>query len=362
MPSLEDVRERIAAVEAEIRAREKIPLSGRTIIACHTLPYVCNLVAAGPESPLLEVEIQPGDTITMPQALHSPTALDKPAETWAALSDGTPKPAESGLLAQQGSETPSRGSGSSQASSFAAAPLRVFSATQPKHSSGTFTPSRPPSPTPSQQYFPPISLAKTVPHRDDMPAKLLTSPAPHRWVLQPRRGHAALNAGIRSLADRRVVLIAWPGDLRNSRGEHIESKSLNDEQKHSLEEGLTRLAHGNGSDGHTGIECKPVWLDDREASLHYEGFCKGSVLIVRCSWRYRSLCSVHKATSGRCSITCPCRNIRTRRPKARPGRRTSRSTTPLPSASRQRTRKATWCGSKTTSETAHSCAATGSDP
>lgn len=293
MPSLDDVRERIAALESEIRGKDKVPLTGHIIMACHTLPYVCNLREAGSEACTAPVEIQPGDNVTMPQGLHTPTSVERTAENWPTL--GEPVQSPELLASVRHLNSPGTNSASSRTSSVnpsradTPGPLRAFTAKRlSQHPpSGSITPSRPPSPSPSQPYFPPVPNGSTHRADDSAPPSRSSSLHNFKWVLQPRRGHAALNAGIRSLADRQMTLVAWPGDLRDNDGAPMDSRCLTAEQRHSLEDGLSQLAQGSGDEGspgsasdgpaRVGIRCKPVWLDDREASLHYEGFCKGYV-------------------------------------------------------------------------------------
>lgn len=365
MPSLDDVRERIGALEAEIQSKDKVPLTGHIIMACHTLPYVCNLREASPESPTPQMEIQPGDNVTMPQGLHTPTGTDRTIEQWPVLAEPVQSPE---LLASvRHLNSPSTKSGSSRTSSVSASrsdtpgALRAFTARQQSQhpGSGSITPSRPPSPSPmQQQYFPPMPNGSA--HKPDEPVPRSSSSAyKFRWVLQPRRGHSALNAGIRSLADRQMTLVAWPGDLRNHEGEPMESRCLTDEQRHALVDGLSNLAQGptddetppeEGADAQNrvGIRCRPVWLDDKEASLHYEGFCKG--------YAQGKGAAVNKLndhasqdTSGRCSTTCLSPSIRTKLPKAPLGRPIKRSIWPSHGRWPPYIRRATSSGSRTTS-------------
>jgi len=70
----------------------------------------------------------------------------------------------------------------------------------------------------------------------------------------------------------------------------MEASMLSQEQKTALDEGLARLAKegeehaaedASPSDQDSnaitrkGIKCSPVWLDDKDSALHYEGYCKG---------------------------------------------------------------------------------------
>jgi hypothetical protein len=143
-------------------------------------------------------------------------------------------------------------------------------------------------------------------------------PPPPEWVLAPRRGHTALNSGIRSLcATHAQTFIGWPGDIA------FAAQAKNDERKDASEttpkergeiEGVlaslddarnwaayepadtgagapqqgkvpTPMMNGaepvdaSGQPGKAvehGIKYVPVWLDYNVAHGHYEGYCKTS--------------------------------------------------------------------------------------
>lgn len=86
-----------------------------------------------------------------------------------------------------------------------------------------------------------------------------------RWVLHPRRGHAALNSGLKSLNTRPLTVVGRPDDLlRGTEGEVIGTGELGESAKKDLETGLREMAGEGGG----GIACVPVWLDDKvHASL-----------------------------------------------------------------------------------------------
>lgn len=145
-------------------------------------------------------------------------------------------------------------------------------------------------------------------------------PPPPQWVLAPRRGHTALNSGIRSLcATHAQTFIGWPGDI------HFAAQAQNDERKDAaqttseerkqIEEVLASLddpkawasqhapVKGSGGAGQQetiskvptplmngaepvesgdttklqtkhGIKYVPVWLEHNIAHGHYDGYCK----------------------------------------------------------------------------------------
>lgn len=94
-----------------------------------------------------------------------------------------------------------------------------------------------------------------------------------KWTLAQRRGHTAMNAGIRSLGSQfRQTSIGWPGDLRvgHQNGELIEASSLTEVDKKALEEELEVQRESQVDD----MRWLPVWLEDKIAHMHYEGYCK----------------------------------------------------------------------------------------
>ncbi|CAO1620800.1 unnamed protein product [Jaminaea pallidilutea] len=157
--------------------------------------------------------------------------------------------------------------------------------------------------------------------------------APPQWVLAPRRGHTALNSGIRSLCKtHQQTFIGWPGDIHFAAqarsDERKEASETTPQERKEIEEVLRSLdnpqnwsaqeapvlgadpsmntaeggppmrqvpgplmngadpiaseAKGDGDKGtggkpvqtENGIKYVPVWLDYQVAHGHYEGYCK----------------------------------------------------------------------------------------
>lgn len=127
-----------------------------------------------------------------------------------------------------------------------------------------------------------------------------------KWAFSTRYGHAALNSGIHSLAStHEQIIIGWTGDLEAAStptdptvtgtataaaippatAEQPSTKllttSLGDAERAAYETQLQHyLGHGDHDDaGHnrgTRARYVPVWLDDKQAHGHYEGYCKQS--------------------------------------------------------------------------------------
>lgn len=141
-------------------------------------------------------------------------------------------------------------------------------------------------------------------------------PPPPQWVLTPRRGHTALNSGIRSLcATHKQTYIGWPGDIhfaaQANNDDRKSASQTTDEEKKQIERILASLDNpknwaaqeiGSKAEGEPptrvpsprmngaepvesdtthksssksyGIKYVPVWLDDNVAHGFYEGYCK----------------------------------------------------------------------------------------
>ncbi|KAH7887163.1 glycosyltransferase family 20 protein [Phlebopus sp. FC_14] len=116
-----------------------------------------------------------------------------------------------------------------------------------------------------------------------------------RWKLAPRYGHSAMISGIRSLsATHDQVIVGWPGDIHSvpstsaasedggnggtPQGERVPSHLVSQGDREALEAELVGYDE-DGQRQHTGenkgkIEYVPVWLEDKVAHGHYDGYCK----------------------------------------------------------------------------------------
>ncbi|GAA6052076.1 hypothetical protein JCM3770_006618 [Rhodotorula araucariae] len=240
---LGEIQDAIRKWEDELKGRGR-DISGRTIVVTHSLPYVCTLHKTASHSTGLDshvlpdpgqesvlgsgavtpLEIQPGDPLLRTRALHSPINQSHLLHKHRMPPSSFPDPSKS---------------------------LRP-----------SFHPALPPSRAASPD--PDHVRAHT-------PASGTTPPQQtHRWVLHPRRGHAALNSGLKSLKDRPLVVVGRPDDLMSADGEILGQNALSDDARRDLEKGLRAMA-GKGEEG---IGCVPVWLDDKLHQSFYEGMCK----------------------------------------------------------------------------------------
>lgn len=246
-------------------------------LACHTLPYTCCLVespeAAAQSRAMDGVEIRESKSDARPIALHetsSPTEHEKlakhlPAHLQAAHASSIASPKS--ILINPMEMTDLHKSGASS---------------NPGSKRGSLT-APPSSPGLREKHF---GLSRAAsPGPESSPASPNGTSTPNgtsnqkKWILTPRRGHAALNAGIRSLASSaEVTLVAWPGDMRRNVATSPEEEDcgdlteadLTDDLKKDLDRGLNAIG-GQGK----GVRCRAVWLEDQMASDFYDGMCKG---------------------------------------------------------------------------------------
>jgi trehalose 6-phosphate synthase/phosphatase len=112
-----------------------------------------------------------------------------------------------------------------------------------------------------------------------------------RWTIGPRHGHSAMISGIRSLtATHEQVIIGWIGDIHSPvQGENVPRRHIGEADKVALEESLQAYKSRDADpDDEKSLQYVPVWLDDKVAHDHYEGYCKQSeslYAIPHGSWR-----------------------------------------------------------------------------
>lgn len=298
-------------------------------IACHTLPYTCCLVEDEENdkmAPDLTLEIRRADNRTV--GIHTPEPetpdASKGSQTPNQLSTEGREPAPPPLKplphhlqpqAQKPAPPTAGGGGvspTSQVAGGAATPKSIL--VNPMDSAGTSganTPGSgvgshsthhhahaasrsgisPPPPLTSSGSFVDLIAAKTAAYEqskqqeeEERAAKAAATAArdgahkPSRWVLCPRRGHAALNSGIRAMSQSAdVTLVAWPGDMRRGSQDQPELEGFGDlatedltpELKKDLDNGLAAMG-GIGK----GPRCRPVWVDSQTSKLFYDGYCK----------------------------------------------------------------------------------------
>ncbi|KAI0761323.1 trehalose 6-phosphate phosphatase [Trametes elegans] len=118
-------------------------------------------------------------------------------------------------------------------------------------------------------------------------------PTSSQWNVTVRYGHSAMVSGIDSLAaTHEQIFIGWTGDIESSStavpqaaaqsasgpsdpsASKLPSSSLTDEDKKELEELLKEYKDRDEPQDGKKIHYVPVWLDDKDAHGHYDGYCK----------------------------------------------------------------------------------------
>lgn len=97
------------------------------------------------------------------------------------------------------------------------------------------------------------------------------------WTLAQRYGHAAMISGIRSLsATHENLIIGWTGDvLSASPNEKVPLDVISPADRAALEDALRTYHPKEGeSEDDSNTQYIPVWLDDKVAHGHYDGYCK----------------------------------------------------------------------------------------
>lgn len=222
--SLKDVRAQVARLEAEHKAKG-IPLTGRIIHVCHYLPVTCALS---------ESTLPPSSRNAIPSPPQTPPA--KPADI-----DTVPSP----IVAN---EEPAENN----------APPGVNAIHE------------------TQERFHTASTGSSATH----------DAKGSRWQLATRYGHSAMVSGIASLCTtHEQVFVGWTGDVyagpvRANQEEHskLASGDVGPEERKQLEVilGDLELDKVKESENRHKLSYVPVWLDDKIAHGHYDGYCKQS--------------------------------------------------------------------------------------
>lgn len=338
-PSLPEIRSQIDELEQEYAARHPDrPLTGRIIHVSHFIPFVIRALAEVEFEKKREAKVAASATVAAMAAAARARKAAKVANEMAASQEAA-NGARKGSFLEGMSETTdmdkrlaenlARSKNRAGRKAWLMTPMDE-NAIEEGDADGKdrFTPvgSRRPSVwtegtgVENEPRYSAVSDDNS-PLRTPPAVKKVDSPPapPPQWVLTPRRGHTALNSGIRSLcATHKQTYIGWPGDI------HFAAQAMNDdrksasqtteEEKLQIERILASLdspqnwaaqeivGQGNqgneqatrvpsprmngaepieaGNTGRTslkarhGIRYVPVWLDDNVAHGHYEGYCK----------------------------------------------------------------------------------------
>ena len=105
-----------------------------------------------------------------------------------------------------------------------------------------------------------------------------------KWSISVRYGHAAMISGLCSLeAPSEQLIIGWTGDIQNASQPDatVPLSSVSEEDRLALEKSLqTYQPQEADPDDERKTTYIPVWVDEKSAHGHYEGYCKESTAFV----------------------------------------------------------------------------------
>jgi trehalose 6-phosphate synthase/phosphatase len=152
------------------------------------------------------------------------------------------------------------------------------------------TPHRYPQFPPYQQYTQPISNSayEAIGPRRSSSQPAASSP----WSLAARYGHAVMISGIRSLSSsHEQIVIGWTGDIApppssasastssvvTAGADKVPAYAISQADKAAFQDALDAYKIDPEDDrGEKRAKYLPVWLDDKVAHGHYDGYCKQS--------------------------------------------------------------------------------------
>lgn len=226
-PAVADVRKQVLQLEQDHRSKG-IQLSGRIIHLCHYLPVTCSLV---PQS-----------------ALKGSASLPSPPAT----------------------------------------------------------PPRQPADIPASPVEAPIPLTQ----EDALPSQeSVRALANERWKVSVRYGHSAMISGITSLSGtHEQLIVGWTGDVQSASPdkEHTEAEisdasvptasanlppkvplsAIGEEERDGLEKVLKEYTVKGKEPGDKDTSYVPVWIEDKVAHGHYDGYCKQSESLFLRRWGF----------------------------------------------------------------------------
>ena len=146
---------------------------------------------------------------------------------------------------------------------------------------------------PSPPATPTARAVEFVPHESsESPISLISTNAtpsdncdaiprfsPTVWKLAPRFGYAATISGIRSLSmTHEQVIVGWTGDIECAGPtDKVPARDISMEDRIAFEEVLKSYTPKESDpDDDKRTTYVPVWLDDKVAHGHYDGYCKQS--------------------------------------------------------------------------------------
>lgn len=108
------------------------------------------------------------------------------------------------------------------------------------------------------------------------PATPPFKPSDPVWSLAPRYGHSAMISGIRSLSySHEQLIVGWTGDV-TSLTEKVPVDTISPDERLAFEAALNEYLPDPDDEWDRKTKYVPVWLDDKVAHGHYDGYCKQS--------------------------------------------------------------------------------------
>ncbi|THH17688.1 hypothetical protein EUX98_g9080, partial [Antrodiella citrinella] len=117
----------------------------------------------------------------------------------------------------------------------------------------------------------------------------LSLPVSERWTVQSRYGHSAMISGITSLSTtHEQLIVGWTGDIQSASHSQsqaspddvdasaakLSTSAIDDADKLALDHILAKESASITAPGEKSTTFVPVWLDDKVAHGHYDGYCK----------------------------------------------------------------------------------------
>jgi len=101
------------------------------------------------------------------------------------------------------------------------------------------------------------------------------------WSLSSRHGHAAMISGIRSLSQgHEQLIVGWTGDVQSPTGsDKIPFDTISQQERNEFDSALKEYEPRiPDSEDEKDLKTRyvPIWLEDKVAHGHYDGYCKQS--------------------------------------------------------------------------------------
>ena len=164
-----------------------------------------------------------------------------------------------------------------------------------------------PSPPQTPPTKPTVVNDQTTIQPESEPTPLPTAENPTEWSLSARYGHAAMISGIRSLeTPNEQVIVGWTGDIQNALQPDatVPLTSISEKDRLALEKSLqTYQPREADPDDERKTTFIPVWVDEKDAHGHYEGYCKESTVFHLSVSPILDSFLTHKQPCGHCSTT-----------------------------------------------------------